>query len=69
MNSAAEGYDIQSYLPLFFAPKMTDEAWRAKADYWTSGADVPRDLLRGTAEWCARNNVEYLVHLNHESRL
>ena len=62
-----KGYDIQPYLPSFFAPKMTDEAWRAKADYWDVWSGIFRDSFFGVqAEWCARNNVEYLVHLNHE---
>jgi len=64
-----KGYDIQSYLPLFFAPKMTDEAWRAKADYWDVWSGMFRETFFGVqAEWCARNNVEYLVHLNHEEQ-
>ena len=62
-----KGYDVQPYLPLLFAPKMTDEAWRAKADYWDVWSGLFRDTFFGVqAEWCARNNVEYLVHLNHE---
>jgi hypothetical protein len=62
-----KGYDIQPYLPLLFAPKMTDEAWRAKADYWDVWSGMFRETFFGVqAEWCARNNVEYLVHLNHE---
>ena len=62
-----KGYDIQPSLPLFFAPKMTDEAWRAKADYWDVWSGMFRDTFFGVqAEWCAKNNVEYLVHLNHE---
>jgi hypothetical protein len=62
-----KGYDIQPYLPLLFAPKMTGEAWRAKADYWDVWSGMFRDAFFGVqAEWCARNNVEYLVHLNHE---
>jgi hypothetical protein len=31
---AQKGYDLQPYLPLLFAPKMTPEVWRVKADYW-----------------------------------
>ena len=63
-----KGYDLLPYLPLLFAPKMTDEAWRVKADYY---ADVWSGMFRHTffqvqAEWCAKNNLEYLVHLNHE---
>ena len=62
-----KGYDLQPYLPLFFAPKMTDEAWRAKADYYDVWSGIFRDTFFGVqAEWCARNNLEYLVHLNHE---
>jgi hypothetical protein len=62
-----KGYDLQPYLPLFFAPKLTDEARRARADYW----DVWSSIFRGSffgiqADWCAKNNLEYLVHLNHE---
>lgn len=62
-----KGYDLQQYLPLLFAPKMTGEAWRVKADYWDVWSGMFRDTFFGTqAEWCARNNLEYLVHLNHE---
>jgi hypothetical protein len=64
-----KGYDLQQYLPLLFAPKMTDEAWRAKADYWDVWSGMFRENFFGVeAEWCARNNVEYLVHLNHEEQ-
>ena len=46
---------------------MTEEAWRVKADYYDVWSGIFRDSFFGTqAEWCARNNVEYLVHLNHE---
>jgi hypothetical protein len=62
-----KGYDLQPYLPLLFAPKMTDEAWRAKADYWDVWSGMFRDTFFGVqAEWCAKNNIEYLVHLNKE---
>jgi hypothetical protein len=62
-----KGYDLQQYLPLLFAPKMNDEAWRVKADYWDVWSGLFRDNFFGVqAEWCAKNNVEYLVHLNHE---
>ena len=62
-----KGYDLQPYLPLLFAPKMTDEAWRVKADYWDVWSGIFRDSFFGVqADWCAKNNVEYLVHLNHE---
>jgi hypothetical protein len=64
-----KGYDLQPYLPLLFAPKMTDEAWRAKADYWDVWSAMFRESFFGEqAAWCAKNNVEYLVHLNHEEQ-
>ncbi|MGA3099458.1 MAG: glycosyl hydrolase [Bryobacteraceae bacterium] len=64
-----KGYDLQPYLPLLFAPKMTDEAWRVKADYWDVWSGMFRDSFFGVqADWCAKNNVEYLVHLNHEEQ-
>ena len=62
-----KGYDLQPYIALFFAPKLTEEARRAKADYWDVWSGIFRDSFFGVqAEWCARNNLEYLVHLNHE---
>jgi len=62
-----KGYDLQPYLPLFFASKLTEEAKRAKADYWDVWSGIFRDSFYGVqADWCARNNLEYLVHLNHE---
>jgi hypothetical protein len=62
-----KGYDLQPYLALFFAPKLTEEAKRAKADYWDVWSGMFRESFYGVqADWCARNNLEYLVHLNHE---
>jgi hypothetical protein len=62
-----KGYDLEPYLPLFFAPKLTEEAKRVKADYWDVWSGIFRESFFGVqADWCARNNLEYLVHLNHE---
>jgi len=62
-----KGYDLQPYLPLFFAPKLTEVAKRVKADYWDVWSGIFRESFFGVqADWCARNNLEYLVHLNHE---
>jgi hypothetical protein len=62
-----KGYDLQPYLPLFFAPKMNEETRRARADYWDVWSGLFRDTFYGVqAEWCAKNNLDYLVHLNHE---
>ncbi len=63
----AKGYDLQPYLPALFAPQMTPEAWRVKADYWDVWSGIFSKSFFGVqAEWCAKNNLEYLVHLNHE---
>jgi hypothetical protein len=65
--SQRKGYDIRPYLPWFFAARMPEEAQRAKADYWDVWSDLFRDnFFKVQADWCARNNMEYLVHLNHE---
>jgi hypothetical protein len=62
-----KGYDLQPYLPLFFAPKLTEEARRAKADYYDVWSGIFRDSFFGVqADWCVKNGLEYLVHLNHE---
>jgi alpha-L-rhamnosidase/Glycosyl hydrolase 2 galactose-binding domain-like len=62
-------YDLQPHLPLLFAPKMTAEAWRVKADYFDVWSAMFRENFFGVqADWCARNDVEYLVHLNHEEQ-
>jgi hypothetical protein len=62
-----KGYDLQPWLPLFFAPRLTEEVKRVKADYWDVWSAIFRESFYGVqADWCARNNLEYLVHLNHE---
>jgi hypothetical protein len=67
---ARKGYDLKPYIPLFFAGKPTDETQRARADYY----DVWSGIFQNTffaeqADWCAKYNVEYLVHLNHEETM
>ena len=65
-----KGYDLRPYIPQFFAGKMTDEAQRAKADYWDVWSGIFQNSFFGEqADWCAKNNVEYLVHLNHEETM
>ena len=67
---AQKGYDLKPYLTQFFAGKLSDEAQRAKADYWDVWSGIFRNSFFGTqAEWCAKYNVEYLVHLNHEETM
>jgi len=49
---------------------MTDEAQRAKADYWDVWSGIFQNSFFGEqAAWCAKYNVEYLVHLNHEETM
>jgi hypothetical protein len=65
-----KGYDLQPYLPLLFVPKMTDQAWRVKADYYDVWSGIFRNTFFGVqAEWCAQNKLDYLVHLNHEENM
>jgi len=64
-----KGYDLQPYIPFLFAPKMTDQAWRVKADYYDVWSAIFSETFFGVqADWAAKNNVEYLVHLNHEEQ-
>jgi len=65
-----KGYDLTPYLPQFFAGRLTDEAQRAKADYYDVWSGIFRDSFFGVqADWCAASGLEYLVHLNHEETM
>jgi hypothetical protein len=65
-----KGYDLKPYIPQFFAGKLSDEAQRAKADYWDVWSGIFQNTFFGEqAAWCAKYNVEYLVHLNHEETM
>lgn len=65
-----KGYDVRPYLASFFAPRLTEEQRRAKADYWDVWSDLfGENFFRLQAEWCAANNLEYMVHLNHEEKM
>jgi hypothetical protein len=65
-----KGYDVRPYAASFFAPTLTEEERRAKADYWDVWSALFRDaFFQPQAEWCARHNMEYLVHLNHEEAM
>jgi hypothetical protein len=62
-----KGYDVSPYLALFFAPRLTDEVRRVKADYWDVWSNLfSENFFRVQADWCAKNNLDYMVHLNHE---
>jgi hypothetical protein len=67
---ARKGYDLKPYIPLFFTGKLTDEAQRAKADYYDVWSGIfQNSFFREQADWCAKYNVEYLMHLNHEETM
>jgi hypothetical protein len=65
-----KGYDVKPYVAAFFAPKLTDEQKRIKADYWDVWSDLFGEyFFKGQADWCAEHNLEYLVHLNKEDNM
>jgi hypothetical protein len=65
-----KGYDVRPYLASFFTPQLTEEAKRVKADYWDVWSDLFRDnFFKVQADWCKENNIEYIVHLNHEDQV
>lgn len=66
-----KGYDIRPYLPSFTQRRgLTEQQQRAKADYWDVWSAIFSENFFGTqAKWCAKNNLEYLVHLNHEDQM
>jgi hypothetical protein len=65
-----KGYDVQPYLPWFFAPEVPEEARRAQADYWDVFGDLWRDSFgKVLSDWCAANGMQELVHLMHGDNL
>ncbi len=65
-----KGYDITPYLASFYIPHLTEESKRMRADYWDVWSDLFRDnFFKVQADWCRENNIEYIVHLNHEDQL
>lgn len=62
-----KGYDVQPFVASFFAGKPTEEQIRIRADYRDVWSDLfGESFFRTQADWCGRNNLEYLVHLNKE---
>ncbi|MGF7400580.1 glycosyl hydrolase [Thermoanaerobacterium thermosaccharolyticum] len=65
-----KGYDIKPYIPYFFSPIISEVVRKAKADYWDVWSLLFREnFFKPLAEWCEKNNLEYIVHLNHEDML
>jgi hypothetical protein len=62
-----KGYDVRPYVSSFFAPNMTDEQKRVKADYWdVFSLMFAAGFFKQQADWCAANGLAYQVHINHE---
>jgi len=62
-----KGYDIQPYLASFLLKTLPEDAKKAKADYWDVWSSLfSENFFTVQADWCRQNNLEYIVHLNHE---
>jgi len=65
-----KGYDLKPYIAQFFAPGLTPEAQRARADYWDVWSGMFRDnFYKQMADWCQARNMLYMLHLNHEETM
>ncbi len=65
-----KGYDITPYIAAFFTPFPNEKQKLAKADYWDVWSDLFRDnFFKIQADWCSANNLEYMVHIDHEDKL
>jgi hypothetical protein len=64
-----KGYDIRPYLAAFFLKTDNDSIKRIKADFWDVWSDLFKEnFFDVQAEWCRQNNIDYIVHLNHEEK-
>lgn len=72
-----KGYDVQPYAALFAQTpsrrdpgipiRLTPEQLRIKGDYYDVFSRMFADgFFKPQGLWCAANNLEYQVHLNHE---
>jgi hypothetical protein len=72
-----KGYDVQAYAALFaqtpsrydpgISIHLTPEQLRIKGDYYHVFSQMfEAGFFAPQGEWCAANNLEYQVHLNHE---
>ncbi len=74
---AIKGYDVQPYTALFAQTPsrrspgipihLTPEQLRIKGDYYDVFSQMfAEGFFEPQGKWCAANNLEYQVHLNHE---
>lgn len=72
-----KGYDVQPYTALFAQTPsrrnpgvpihLTPEQLRIKGDYYDVFSQMfAAGFFKPQGDWCAANNLEYQVHLNHE---
>ncbi len=62
-----KGYDLKPYIAQFFATPLTQDAQRAKADYFDVWSGMFRDnFYKPLQDWCRAHNMDYMMHLNHE---
>jgi hypothetical protein len=65
-----KGYDLTPYIAQWFSHQPTEQSQRASADYYDVWSGIFRSSFFGEqAAWARKNNVEYLVHLNHEETM
>jgi hypothetical protein len=63
-----KGYDLKPYIPMWFLGKLTDEAQRAKADYYDVWSGMfATNFFDVEADWAAKNNMEDLRHVGASS--
>ncbi len=65
-----KGYDLAPYIAQFFVNPLTEEARRARADYWDVWSGMFRDnFYKRMQDWSEAHNMIYMVHLNHEETM
>ena len=65
-----KGYDLTPYIAQFFVAPLTEDALRARADYWDVWSGMFRDnFYKPMQEWCQAHNMVYMLHLNHEETM
>jgi hypothetical protein len=63
-----KGYDLKPYIPIWFMGKLTDEAQRAKADYYDVWSGMfATNFFDVLADWNQKNNMEDLRHIGASS--
>jgi hypothetical protein len=63
-----KGYDLRPYIPMWFMGKLSDEAQRAKADYYDVWSGMfAANFFDVLADWNQKNNMEDLRHIGASS--